>query len=61
MIGHIRLKKLHRYKSFIINEFWRVVEIVEFFTYNSCMRKVLFLYICTGEMENLSTFSTAFA
>lgn len=61
MIGHIRAQKLHRYKSFIYNELWRVVEKVEFFIYNSCVRKFLFLYICTGEMENYSTFSTAFA
>lgn len=65
MIGHIEWtfwgQKLHRYNPFIYNEFWRVVEKVEFFIYNSYVRRILFLYICTGEMDNYSTFSTAFA
>jgi len=58
MSGHIEwtfwAQKLHRYKSFIDNEFWRVVEKVEFFIYNSCVRRNLFfIYIYRRNRKSL--------
>jgi len=61
MSGHIKwtfwAQKLHRYKSFIDNEFWRVVEKVEFFIYNSCCEKKFVFYIYVQEKCKISPLS----
>lgn len=56
MIGHIEFmsQKLHRYNSFIDNDLWRVVEKVEFFIYNSCVRRILvFIYMYRRNAKSL--------
>lgn len=56
MIGHIEFmpQKLHRCKSLIDNKLWRVVEKVEFFIYNSCVRKILvFIYMYRRNAKTL--------
>ena len=56
MIGHIEFmpQKLHRYKLLIDNKLWRVVEKVEFFIYNSCVRKIwVFIYMYRRNAKSL--------